>query len=733
MPYASKHYPFDYPLLSSPKEEELNSPSLSGEGARGWGFKFPADFIAEGLDQTRGWFYTLLILGTALFDNTPFLNCIVNGIVLAEDGKKMSKRLNNYPEPEIIFNKYGADAMRFYLMNSPVVEAQDLRFSEAWVEEVVKKIILPLWNTYSFFTTYANIDKWTPEKWNIYFVRHAESKTNARSHIASISGASDNPKLTEKWKNQAINEWRKLKLEWVKFDKIYSSPLDRCTETAELIAKEVWYNSSDIILEDALKEQDYSDFEWMLHSEIAETFWIDVNDVKSLRKIYKNSKTENFIQFNERVKKFIDKIEIEEKWKNILIVWHSWSARPFIKEFLDLDLEYAHIEIETPKNSQVIKFINCKLNNILDKWILWELHSLIKEVEQGMDKYMIAEATRPIIKFMDNLTNWYIRRSRKRFWKSENDEDKLQAYETLYEVLITLCRVIAPFMPFISEHIYRNLTNKKSIHLDTFPKSIGVFINEEINSQFEKTARLVNLGLAWRQRNNFRVRQPLLSATIWENLEAYYLDILKEELNVKEIILLESSDKIAKKICKPNARIIGPKFWTDVKFIMNEAKSGNFEELENGKIVIPTKTGIYEKEKSPFNDSETSSEWQKYFILEKDEYEIAFEAWDSSLDIEAWFGMVIALDKNLTPELIDEGIARDIVRQIQETRKEANFEVDDRIQLSLKGESLESILKNFWEYIQNETLSTLAKTIENPDIEKQILIEEKEVTIELKK
>jgi isoleucyl-tRNA synthetase len=131
-----------------------------------------------------------------------------------------------------------------------------------------------------------------------------------------------------------------------------------------------------------------------------------------------------------------------------------------------------------------------------------------------MDNYKIADATRPIIKFMDNLTNWYIRRSRKRFWKSENDNDKLQAYETLYEVLITLCRVIAQFMPFVSEHIYRNLTGKKSIHLDTFPKSVNIFINEDINSQFDKTAHLVNLGLAWRQRNNLRVRQPLLSATI---------------------------------------------------------------------------------------------------------------------------------------------------------------------------------------------------------------------------
>ncbi|NUJ97771.1 class I tRNA ligase family protein [Candidatus Gracilibacteria bacterium] len=369
----------------------------------------------------------------------------------------------------------------------------------------------------------------------------------------------------------------------------------------------------------------------------------------------------------------------------------------------------AFYEMPSLENTKITKLPTLGRENILDKWIIGELHSLIKEVEQGMDNYTIAEATRPIIKFMDNLTNWYIRRSRKRFWKSENDNDKLQAYETLYEVLVTLCKIIAPFMPFVSEHIYRNLTNKKSVHLDSFPKSINIFINEDINSQFDKTAQLVNLGLAWRQRNNLRVRQALSSATIGEKLEDYYCDIIKDELNVKELIILDNSDKIAKKICKPNARLIGPKFGQDVKFIMNEAKSGNFEELEDGKVKVAN------------------------FILEKDEYEIAFEAGDSSFDIEAGFGMVIALDKNLTPELIQEGIARDIVRQIQEARKEASFEVSDRIQLCLKGENLEDVIKNFGDYIQAETLSSLVENIKNPDIEKNIELEERKIVIKLKR
>lgn len=146
--------------------------------AVGGNFRFPADFIAEGLDQTRGWFYTLLILGTALFDNTPFMNVIVNGLILAEDGKKMSKSLKNYPDPNEIINKHGADALRFFMLSSQVVKAEDLRFSEAGVEETVKKVLLPLWNTYSFFTTYANIDGWSPSGTVVDYVRHGQTSLN---------------------------------------------------------------------------------------------------------------------------------------------------------------------------------------------------------------------------------------------------------------------------------------------------------------------------------------------------------------------------------------------------------------------------------------------------------------------------------------------------------------------------------------------------------------------------
>ena len=504
MPYASKHYMW--------QELEKNSDCLVSKDGT---FKFPADFIAEWLDQTRGWFYTLLILWTALFDETPFKNCIVNGIVLAEDWKKMSKSLQNYPAPELIFDKYWADAMRFYLLNSPVVEAQDFRFSEAWVEEVVKKVILPLWNTYYFFTTYANIDNFEP------------------------------------------------------------------------------------------------------------------------------------------------------KWLT-------------------------------------------KTENILDKWLLSELNELTLEVTNAFEKYKLNEATRPIVKFMDNLTNWYIRRSRKRFWKSENDWDKLQAYETLYFALVELTKILAPFMPFVSENIFKNLTWKESVHLEDFPIYNKNLIDLELNETTDKVQKIINLWLAWRANQKIRVRQPLQSITITQSFEKYYNEIIKEELNVKEVLVVDGSS-LAKRICKPNWRNIWPKFGANVKFIMSEAKSWNFEELTNWNVKV----------------------WE--FELEAWDFELVYESSDANAKIESGFGMVITMDDKITEELKQEWFARDIVRHIQEARKECNYNVDDRIFIKIESNELAETIANFANYIETETLSKIDNSINSPDLEKDISIEEIKIKLSLKK
>lgn len=497
MPYAQMHYPF-----------ENKAPMESS---------FPADFIVEYIGQVRAWFYVMHVVGVALFDTRAFTNVITTGIVMWSDGRKMSKSYGNYPDPRGTIGKYGADAIRFYMANSPLLNGGNMDFKEEWIVEVIKKVILPMWNTYSFFTTYANIDEFKP--------------------VGN-----------------------------------------------------------------------------------------DCN--RSLR------------------------------------------------------------------------------NNPLDTWIMSETNKLVAEVTAGMESYEITDATRPIVKFMDNLTNWYIRRSRKRFWKSENDWDKLEAYETLYEVLVTLSQVVAPFMPFVSEEIYKNLTGNESVHLSDFPVADSSLIDEQLNADMDLCQKVINLGLSLRTAQKIRVRQPLQSLSLGENISDYYKDIIKEELNIKEVLEVESSS-IASKICKPNGRLIGPKFGKEVKNIISQAKSGNFEEIDENTVKV----------------------WE--FILEWDEFEIAYVTDGEQTNIESGFGMVISMNLELSQELVIEWYARDIVRHIQEARKEAWYQVDDRITINIITPELEAILASY--NIASETLSTLDTSLTSWDIEKEIQLWETTAKIILKK
>lgn len=328
MPYAQSHYPFE----NKEKFEQT----------------FPANFIAEGIDQTRAWFYYQHVIGTAIKESNTFQNVIVNGIVLAEDGKKMSKRLKNYPDPMDVIEKYSADALRLYLLSSPVVAAENLNFSERELSDMSRNMFRMLWNSYSFFTTYTSIDNWEPKK---------------------------DTKLSE---------------------------------------------------------------------------------------------------------------------------------------------------------------------NILDKWILSELQILIQEVDRAMQVYELNKATRAFAPFIDNLSNWYIRRSRDRFWKSEDDSDKQNAYQTLYDVLVTLAKVMAPFTPFLAEEIYKNLTGEESVHLTDFPLADEALIDEALNQEMEDVRNLVTEGLKLRAVTRIKVRQPLRDARIRKTLRPVSREILKEELNVKEIIFDDS-------------------------------------------------------------------------------------------------------------------------------------------------------------------------------------------------
>ncbi|PIZ00572.1 isoleucine--tRNA ligase [bacterium (Candidatus Howlettbacteria) CG_4_10_14_0_8_um_filter_40_9] len=492
MPYASIHYPFE-------NKEKFER-------------DFPADFIAEGIDQTRGWFNSLLILSSNIFSKESFRNVIVNGTVLAENGQKMSKRLKNYPDPLEMVHKFGADAMRFYLMDSPAVRAEDLRFSEKGVDEVVKKIVITLWNTYSFFVTYASIDEFEPKK-----------------------------------------------------------------------------------------------------------------------------------------------------------------------------------SIEKPKNK-------------MDHWVLSELNSTVKNVTESLENFELNEATKELASFLDNLSNWYVRRSRRRFWKSENDADKNEAYQTLYDCLVTYSKLLAPYMPFVAEEIYKNLTGEESVHLSDWPKINEKLIDETINKKMARTRAIVNFGLSARSKQNIKVRQPLSKIIIFSDddikLDEDLIQAVKDELNVKEIEFKKDDPNIVEKIVKLDFTVAGPKYGPRVKEIGKAVIEGKYEITENG---VKVGKDLISYEEVLVNFKSKSEE----YIVEGD-------------------GLVlVALDINITEELKQEGIARDVVRIVQDLRKKADLDVSDRINISLGTDSeiLKKVFEKYDAYIRKETLAEkidLGKTDgEEVEIEKE--------------
>jgi isoleucyl-tRNA synthetase len=494
MPYAQAHYPF--------------------ENRQQFETHFPADFIAEGLDQTRGWFYTLMVLSTALFDRPAFRNVIVNGLVLAEDGRKMSKRLKNYPDPTYMINTYGADALRLYLINSPVVRAEDLRFSEAGVQDLMRNLLIPLWNAYGFFVTYATVDGWTKDA--------------------------------------------------------------------------------------GCKTQDAG------------------------------SGTRNV--------------------------------------------------------------------NLLDRWIRSSLESLSASVTHAMDQYDLQGAIRPFVRFIEDLTNWYIRRSRRRFWKSQDDDDKSQAYETLYYVLLQLSKIAAPFIPFASEAIYRNLRTADmpdSVHLCDFPAGEASRRDEALERQMQAVMTVVALGRTLRAAHDLKVRQPLpklhvacrhagLRASV-----AALKDIILEELNVKDAEFLAHESAFATAKAKANFARLGPRLGPLVKKaagIVAGLGSGQVETLAGGEPLTVTVDG-------------------KDFELTPDDVVIEHLPHEGSV-VAAEGGLVVALDTTLTPDLLEEGLAREFVSKLQNMRKTADLDVTRRIRVGYSGDAaVTGAVGRFMDTIATETLS----------------------------
>jgi len=486
MPYAQVHYPFE-------NKEHFEQ-------------HFPADFICEGLDQTRGWFYTLVILGAALFDKPAFKNVVVNGLVLAEDGRKMSKSLRNYTDPVEVIDRFGADALRFFLVNSAVVRAEDLRYSDKGVKEVLKTLILPLWNAYSFFITYANIDNVT------------------------VTKAPENPK------------------------------------------------------------------------------------------------------------------------------------------------------------------------NPLDRWILSAVESFIAEVTENFDSYNIQKVNAAFLEFIDTLNNWYVRRSRRRFWKSESDLDKEQAYQTLYTVLMKFIKVTAPVIPFTTEEIYRNLRTEdmpESVHLCDYPVADRSLIDKELENKMAVTRKAVSLGRALRSAHSIKTRQPLHAAYLVtrDQTEKIILkemeSIIAEELNVKEICLRDNEEELVEYSCKANFKKLGSILGKDMK--AGAAIIADFGNDEIRSLLDGATLSIEVAGKSYDLTAEA-------VIVNRTE--------KGNLKVMNEGSLTIGLETTITEELRQEGIIRDLIRNIQNLRKESGYEVTDRISVSIEGDDeIRKAVEAFGDYLFAETLT----------------------------
>jgi isoleucyl-tRNA synthetase len=473
MPYGQKHYPFE-----NKKSFEEN---------------FPAHFIAEGLDQTRAWFYYLLVLSTALFDKPAFKNVVVNGLVLAEDGRKMSKSKKNYPDPSQVLDEIGADALRAYLINSPVVRAEPLRFSEAGLKEIVRTVVLPYWNALSFFTTYAMVDGFHPGEGRARPVR--------------------------------------------------------------------------------------------------------------------------------------DRAE-------------------------------------------------------LDRYVLSTLQSLVRDVNREMEGYRLYNVVPRLLWFIDVVTNWYIRRSRRRFWKSDDDADKADAYATLYDVLVTFAKVMAPFMPFMSEYVYRHLVcgvdanAAASVHFCDYPTADESLIDTALEERMGIARSVVGLGRKLREDQKLKVRQPLASVTVVSrdprvtSAARASAALIMEELNVKRVDISADEAAFCTVTIKPNFQALRDRAASKLKPIGEALRSWGLAEidlLEQGKALDVDGVAISLADvllaRTPVKGSVVASAG----------------------------AVTVVLDPKISPELAHEGLAREFTSVLQQARKSAGFEVSDRIRVAFDSSDPEVV------------------------------------------
>ena len=428
-------------------------------------FIYPADFIMEGLDQTRGRFRGMHVCGNAIMKRNSFNNVIINGMVLAEDGKKMSKKLKNYPDPEYLFGRYGTDAYRLYLLSSPWVRAEAVKFSEKWVEQVYKDFTASIMNAYKFFETYANVDKRSTDNTTLYFMRHGDAISKEREGWLTEEG------FKEMQKQEFIE-----KILRINPDIIYASPSLRTRQTADEIEK--------IMKEYRNKEIKTKTDERLRVNEKMDVKWV----------------------YNEVIKKW--------KWETILIIAHDINFRNLRPTLHDTKASLNKLE--------AVKLPTYSIDNELDKRILAELHNLWIQVEIEMNKYFLDTSSKLVLWFIEKLNNRFIRRSRRRFWASGMDQDKRSAFNTLFEILQSYMKICAPFAPFVSEYIYLELqkftTQEKnewdSIHLKHLPLYSEIYVDKQLLEEIGIVRKIISLGLFIRSKNKMAVKQPLTKMQI---------------------------------------------------------------------------------------------------------------------------------------------------------------------------------------------------------------------------
>ena len=591
MPYAQIHYPFE-------NKELLDNRQV-----------YPADFIAEGVDQTRGWFFTLHAIATMVFDSVSYKAVISNGLVLDKNGNKMSKRLNNAVDPFTTIEKYGSDPLRWYMItnSSPW---DNLKFDVEGVEEVRRKFFGTLYNTYSFFALYANVDG--------FEYKEADVPMAERPEI-------------DRWILSVLNTLIK--------------EVDTC----------------------------YNEYEPTKAGRLISDF---VNDNLS----------NWYVRLNR--KRF----------------WGGEFTQDKLSAYQTL---YTCLETVAKLMAPVSPFYAERPE--IDRWILSVLNTLIKEVDTCYNEYEPTKAGRLISDFVnDNLSNWYVRLNRKRFWGGEFTQDKLSAYQTLYTCLETVAKLMAPVSPFYADRLYTDLItatgrdNVVSVHLAEFPKYQEEMIDKELEARMQMAQDVTSMVLALRRKVNIKVRQPLqcIMVPVVDEEQKAHIEAVKNlimnEVNVKEVRFVDGAAGVLVKKVKCDFKKLGPKFGKQMKAVaaavaeMSQEAIGELE--KNGKYTLN------------LDGAEA--------VIEASDVEIFSE------DIPGWLvanegKLTVALEVTITEELRREGIARELVNRIQNIRKSSGFEITDKIKITIsKNTQTDDAVNEYNTYICNQVLGTSLELVD---------------------